>query len=170
MDQPKNGFFALVDWREIIFPAVSRQIIAIGSIGPPEWQARADPSLISGNSAIETPLFWAWKRGRFGWKLCSSGLRPISDDFLKRLLASKFPADYTDQRYAITSASTEINFCETPTRGSFIGLCIDPGNLVARRALHCGEGQTNHAACLGNGVRLDLVAVYVIETTSATRA
>ena len=82
-------------------------------------------------------------------------------DFLKRLLASKFPADYTDQCYAITSASTEFYFCETSTRSSILGLCVDPGDDVANRALHRDEGQTDHAACLGNAVCLDLVAIYV---------
>lgn len=91
----------------------------------------------------------------------SSGRKSIADDFLKRLLASKFPADYTDQRYAITSASTEFNYCETPPRSSVIRLCVDPGDDVAGRALHRGEGQTDHAACLGNAVCLDLVAFYV---------
>ena len=77
------------------------------------------------------------------------------------LLASKFPADYTVFPYANTSKVAQSPACLESTRCVATGLCADSGGNVADRAVHCDEGQTNHATGVGNVVRAGIVAINV---------
>ena len=72
-----------------------------------------------------------------------------------------FPADYTLPPYANTPAATAITPCFEPAWRVGAGLCADPRGHAADRAVHRGEGQTDHAVGLGNVVRAGLVAVDV---------